>query len=866
MPTVTHVAPTNSTFPQNDVQHSTSGRILSIALSADPTRIYAGSFCGVWRSDDSGQTFYQLVGPLTDTAGPGIFGSIYARHVYDLAASPIDPDIVLAAARDGQFNTNRDGIYRSADGGHSWELALPMFTYGAYYGVSQVLFSPDDPNLVYAALGWEGVATSTDAGQTWNIQSLGANVWHLAVAPSEGPGVRKIYACGDIPNTPNVNIFFSNNGGSTWATDNGAAVINASRANLNTFQTACGSQNPVGTFANETGTNNTSNPQILAVEPGNPAKVYLAAVGGAFGPTYYNNNGVPPDGTQANTTCARLADEGSLWYGDFSQFANTQSAVWMDLPGPPLYSGGSDTPSGNMYVITKPTSSGFLVFFSDMSHVHVSQGMPNTFNSWHRLGGKDASQAHKDNTNYNFVFVHGDPHGLITTPDFEITLQPATGVGSPYNQNSELDQYIGGTIWVANDGGIFFSLDGGQTWKRPNGLETLDPVNIAGLYGIGSAPALYFGCGDNDDFCSLNGGQQWLNPITECGDCDGWFADEADASRVLEFVPRGKVGNVGGAINIVKSGSGSNYPDPSNSGQNNFIVSPRRIMQSGGGTPPYPASDLVLRGYRPLIRTLPTEAPESDGDYVFIHSFDGVTRQVLRTLSVSSINSLSDWGDTTKAFQIGTPLPDSPNNKGKEPVVQVSGGHNNPVYFVADFQGNLYKWVNATATWTQIVPGGPPGQASTGCIKFFVDPYQPQVIYLVDQSGILISLDGGTTWQPEPHLAAAVSANGKIISPSSTAIYDMVFARSEPYTRFALGDAGVFGTIDGFTWFTIWDAIAVPGRPESAFFDPYTDPNDRGLYVEFEGRSILRFGDIPSPWTTTPPWDDMMLYAAIIEA
>lgn len=72
--------------------------------------------------------------------------------------------------------------------------------------------------------------------------------------------------------------------------------------------------------------------------------------------------------------------------------------------------------------------------------------MPNTFNFWHPLGGNEASQAHKDNTNYNSIFVHGDPHGLITSPDFEITLQPATGVSSPYNQNSELDQYIGGTV------------------------------------------------------------------------------------------------------------------------------------------------------------------------------------------------------------------------------------------------------------------------------------------------------------------------------------------------------------------------------------------------------------------------------------
>src|SRR5215472_1514714 len=152
MTTITRVAPTNSTFPQDDVQHCTSGRILSLALSADPSRIYAGSFAGVWRSDDSGQTFYQLIGPLTDTAGPGIFGGVYAPHIFDLAASPVDANLVLAAARDGQFTTNRDGIYRSADGGHSWELVLQVNT-APSLGVSQVLFAPDDPNLVYAERG-----------------------------------------------------------------------------------------------------------------------------------------------------------------------------------------------------------------------------------------------------------------------------------------------------------------------------------------------------------------------------------------------------------------------------------------------------------------------------------------------------------------------------------------------------------------------------------------------------------------------------------------------------------------------------------------------------------------------------------------
>src|ERR1700744_674588 len=124
MITIFGIGPNNSSFPFPSPNHSTSGRILSITLSADPNRVYVGTYAGVWRSDDAGQNFHQLIGTLTDTAGPGIFGGIYAPHVFDLAASPTDPNVVLAAALGGQFVVSRDGIYRSDSGGITWELVL----------------------------------------------------------------------------------------------------------------------------------------------------------------------------------------------------------------------------------------------------------------------------------------------------------------------------------------------------------------------------------------------------------------------------------------------------------------------------------------------------------------------------------------------------------------------------------------------------------------------------------------------------------------------------------------------------------------------------------------------------------------------
>jgi hypothetical protein len=261
---------------------------------------------------------------------------------------------------------------------------------------------------------------------------------------------------------------------------------------------------------------------------------------------------------------------------------------------------------------------------------------------------------------------------------------------------------------------------------------------------------------------------------------------------------------------------------------------------------------------------LATEAPLPDGDYVFIHSSDGVNRAVVRTTKISSISRVSDWDDPTKAQRIGTLLPGSPSEP--EPVVQASGGHANPVFYVGYASGVLRKWDAPSGTWRTIVPGGPPGRSASGMLSFFVDPYNPLIIYLVDLSGIKISLDGGSNWFPETQLTQAITANGKIVSPSNTVISDMVFCRGEDWTRFVFGDAGVFYTVDGFNWFTALDAIAIPGRPESGFFDPVSDRNDRGLYVELEGRSVLRLGGILAPPPQQPPpVFGLLEFAAIVD-
>jgi hypothetical protein len=108
--------------------------------------------------------------------------------------------------------------------------------------------------------------------------------------------------------------------------------------------------------------------------------------------------------------------------------------------------------------------------------------------------------------------MHHDPQSMTVSTDFDITLKDPIGTRPHFNQNNkELDSHSGGTIWLANDGGIYASYSGGQTWILTSGFSTLLFKNLAGLNKQPSGyntnlPALFSGLSDNDNFYTLDGG------------------------------------------------------------------------------------------------------------------------------------------------------------------------------------------------------------------------------------------------------------------------------------------------------------------------------------------------------------------------
>ncbi len=101
--------------------------------------------------------------------------------------------------------------------------------------IGEIVFAPDDPSLVYAAVG-NGVAISHNAGQTWNVVKVGTSgisALHVAVAPREPSGIRRVYAAGGNE------IFYSTDGGTTWRFDPGTSRITSTRQPISDFQVGC---------------------------------------------------------------------------------------------------------------------------------------------------------------------------------------------------------------------------------------------------------------------------------------------------------------------------------------------------------------------------------------------------------------------------------------------------------------------------------------------------------------------------------------------------------------------------------------------------------------------------------------------------
>ncbi len=179
---------------------------------------------GIYRSDDAGKTWTHL-------------GLRDSEQIPALAVDPTNPDRVFAAVLGHPYGPNAErGIFRSEDGGKTWEKVLYK---DDRTGGSDVTIDPKNPQVVYACLWeetlgpWEdendyagtngGLFKSTDGGTTWTQlkNGLPQNLVQInvAIAPSDS---NRLYATASTTEESGyatdkgMGVYRSDDAGASW--------------------------------------------------------------------------------------------------------------------------------------------------------------------------------------------------------------------------------------------------------------------------------------------------------------------------------------------------------------------------------------------------------------------------------------------------------------------------------------------------------------------------------------------------------------------------------------------------------------------------------------------------------------------------
>lgn len=185
---------------------------------------------GIYRSNDGGESWESL-------------GLEESRNVGRIAVHPQNPDTAYVAAMGSLFADTPDrGIYRTFDGGSSWEQVLYV---SDSTGGIDIIINPDEPEILYAAM-WErirrpnrrnyggstcGIYKTTDGGDSWTELTNGLP------SPSEDVGRIGIDLCKAEPDVLYAiyaddigyfkGVYKSMDAGLNWTQTNDGALENS---------------------------------------------------------------------------------------------------------------------------------------------------------------------------------------------------------------------------------------------------------------------------------------------------------------------------------------------------------------------------------------------------------------------------------------------------------------------------------------------------------------------------------------------------------------------------------------------------------------------------------------------------------------
>jgi photosystem II stability/assembly factor-like uncharacterized protein len=499
-----------------------AGRMNSIALH--PTlagTAYAGSAGGgLWKTEDYGASWRPLTDDLSDlivgavAVAPSSPDTIYLGTgeangmpgigllvSVDGGANWTLPDTVIAGwffrisvhpanPQDLAAGTDAGG-FRSTDGGRTWSRFLPSSA------VTDLVRSPADPNVLYAATLDSAVWRSEDGGSTWmasgsGISAAGVRV-SLAMSPSD-PHV--LFAAAEISGTSHV--YKSVDGGRSWA-------------DLDSVCSNSDAQHFMGTLGDYANT--------IVVLPGEPETVVAGGVA-AIRSTNGGASWTPLPGTHA--------DFHDLQYQGSTLWLANDGGVWTSADG------GVTVVDRNAGLVTRQ----YYSLAGDLSSPdRILAGAQDNGTSlrstdggadWRPVGAGDGFDCAIDPQTPGVLYT-SEPYGTLYRLIDTGTNAAPTVITPPYEEDESrpfhtvlvLDPQRPATIYTGSTR-VWRSIDGGGSWLAlPTGSSdswTGDEVTTIAV--APSDPLVVMVGKGARVYRSNDGGQTWLEADDGLPDAD----------------------------------------------------------------------------------------------------------------------------------------------------------------------------------------------------------------------------------------------------------------------------------------------------------------------------------------------------------
>lgn len=394
---------------------------------------------------------------------PGYFAGLKPRSIgpAGMSGRVSCVDVVLPQTRTIYVGTATGGIWKSIDGGVTWE---PIFDDQNTSSIGDITVDPTNPEIVWVGTGeanprnsvgvGRGVFKTLDGGKTWQFLGLEKTekISRLLLNP-KNPDTAYVAALGTTwGENPERGVFKTEDGGKTW--------------------------NKVLFVDEKTGAAD------LAMDPSNPNRLLAAMWEHRRWPWFFNSGG-PGSGlylsTDAGETWKKLSPKEGLPEGDLGRIGLAFSRSRPDIVYALIEAEKSalcrSLDSGDSWDVVNatPNVSPRPFYYADI-RVH-----PQQHNTVYRLsspldvstdGGKSFKRL------MDFFSIHGDFHELWIHPDNGslMVVGGDGGIGLSYDegahwnfvQNLPLGQYYHINVDLENPYNIYGGLQDNGSWRGPS--------------------------------------------------------------------------------------------------------------------------------------------------------------------------------------------------------------------------------------------------------------------------------------------------------------------------------------------------------------------------------------------------------------